>query len=201
MSMRFSCKISVRTFPRACGKSHKASNHENTCWFLHFLVCTQTKISEPLNIVITETAIWCPYIFGPTVQDEVAKTGSWYDYVFHASLNTKMGSVEVNYIFGLNNRPLNLLQHKVHSQCLCRLNRDQIWRLQVVGNISKSSDQLKFNRSLYFSLLLYHRSCSSFDFFGIVIVNVCFFPGADFLLNRALDSCWVSGNERIQFRK
>ena len=129
-----------------------------------------------------------------SVQDEVTKTGSWYNYVFHASLNTKMGSVEINYIFGLNDQPLHLLQNKVHSHRLCRLNRDQIWRLQVVGNISKSSDQLKFNRSLYFSLLLYHRSCSSLDFFGIVIVNVCFFPGADFLLNRALDSFRKSKN-------
>ena len=44
---------------------------------------------------------------------------------------------------------------------------------------------------LYFSIILYHRSCSSFDFFGIVIVNVCFLPGADFLLNRALGICKI----------
>ena len=36
------------------------------------------------------------------------------------------------------------------------------------------------------SLANYHLSCSSFVFLGIVIVKVCFFPGADFLLNKAL---------------
>ena len=44
---------------------------------------------------------------------------------------------------------------------------------------------LKFD-SLYLSLAIYHLSCSSFVFLGIVIVKVCFFPGADFLLNKAL---------------
>jgi len=44
---------------------------------------------------------------------------------------------------------------------------------------------LTFN-SLYSSLANYHLSCSSFVFLGIVIVKVCFFPGADFLLNKAL---------------
>ena len=56
-----------------------------------------------------------------------------------------------------------------------------------VGNIWS---QLKSD-PLYFSIILYHRSCSSFDFFGIVIVNVCFLPGADFLLNRALGICKI----------
>ena len=88
------------------------------------------------------------------------------------------------------------------STLILSADRNQIWRLQVVGNISKSSDQLKSNPSLYFSLRpLYHLSCSSFDFLGIVIVKVCFFPGADFLLNRALDNCRVSVNQRIQFRE
>ena len=40
--------------------------------------------------------------------------------------------------------------------------------------------------SLYSSFAIYHLSCSSFVFLGIVIVKVCFFPGADFLLNKAL---------------
>ena len=61
------------------------------------------------------------------------------------------------------------------------------WRLLVT-----SQNHLIINwNSIHhctFQLLLYHRSCSSLDFFGIVIVNVCFFPGADFLLNRALHS-------------
>ena len=34
--------------------------------------------------------------------------------------------------------------------------------------------------------LSYHLACSSLDFLGIVIVKVCFFPAADFLLNSAL---------------
>ena len=44
---------------------------------------------------------------------------------------------------------------------------------------------IKFD-SLYLSFAIYHLSCSSFVFLGIVIVKVCFFPGADFLLNKAL---------------
>lgn len=78
---------------------------------------------------------------------------------------------------------------------------NQIWKLQVVGNISNHLINWNSIHHCTFSLLLYHRSCSSFDFFGIVIVNVCFFPGADFLLNRALDSCRVSENQRIQFQE
>ena len=51
--------------------------------------------------------------------------------------------------------------------------------------IFQISWHLKFD-SLYSSLAIYHLSCSSFVFLGIVIVKVCFFPGADFLLNKAL---------------
>ena len=120
--------------------------------------------------------------------------GSRYNYVFHAFSTQELGFAEVNYVFGLV---------QDHDQPLCLLQQNQIWKLQVVGNISKSSDQLKFYpSSLYFSLLPYHRSCSSLDFFGIVIVNVCFFPGADFLLNSALGNWRVAViNQRIQFQE
>ena len=55
---------------------------------------------------------------------------------------------------------------------------------------------IKFD-SLYLSLAIYHLSCSSFVFLGIVIVKVCFFPGADFLLNKALvKKCQQFSEER-----
>ena len=38
----------------------------------------------------------------------------------------------------------------------------------------------------------YHLACSSLDFLGIVIVKVCFFPAADFLLNSALANQTIS---------
>ena len=50
--------------------------------------------------------------------------------------------------------------------------------------------------SVYSSLAIYHLSCSSFVFLGIVIVKVCFFPGADFLLNKALVKKMWSGREK-----
>ena len=77
-------------------------------------------------------------------------------YVFHASLNTKIGR---------NSNPVCRGQLHIWSQCSWPwstpwsiakvynvLTGNQIWKLQVVvGNISKSSDKLKFHSSrLYF---------------------------------------------------
>ena len=59
---------------------------------------------------------------------------------------------------------------------------------------------LKFD-SLSLSLAIYHLSCSSFVFLGIVIVKVCFFPGADFLLNKALIKKSVSNYYQTKDRK
>ena len=175
--------------------AHKPRTRVN---FYISLLCTKTKISEPLNIVITylklpsgvciflgKLVLWM-YFLGSillSVQDNV--TGQDLDTIMYFTLlSTQKWSLS---------RSITYLVSMINPSIYCNTKSTHILsadRNQVVGNISKSSDQLKSNPSLYFSLRpLYHLSCSSFDFLGIVIVKVCFFPGADFLLNRALDSC------------